>query len=352
MRKGIHRYHVVISAVSALAVAVISLLLLSSYRDVTRTVKGQFAEQQAITTRQTASGIEENIKRLVRELEILSRHPAIQSIEPAAARTAMEETFAHVRHLYVNDISRTDAAGVVRVTITSPELVGRNFSGREYFRRVSQLRERAPVYEFVTFQGAKRGRQGIIIAMPVFRPDGTFAGPVLFLVEVSDLLKSLLPPQTDVRRSWVIDQDGLVLYHPGHPPGTVLAAEPSQDPGFGSFLRSLQQGGELRAEYLTEQGPRVFAAATPVRVAGQTWSVVTETREDAIQRILMRFNIEHLLANLIAVVMIIGSAFAILSLVNRWNRQLREEIAERERTGRELLFREESYRTLVENSPS
>jgi PAS domain-containing protein len=149
-----------------------------------------------------------------------------------------------------------------------------------------------------------------------------------------------------------VDKDGVILFHPDHPPGTIIESLQRRDPGFGDFLRSLTRGEEQQAEYVTESGRLVIAAATPVRVADQTWSVVTETREDAIRGILMRFNVQHLLANLIAVVMIIGSALGILRLVTRWNRQLKDEIAERARTEEELRFREESYRSLVENSPS
>ena len=55
----------------------------------------------------------------------------------------MQRTFDYVKHFSVNDISLADRAGVIRQTLTSPELVGRDFSFRKYFQRLREPPPRA-----------------------------------------------------------------------------------------------------------------------------------------------------------------------------------------------------------------
>ena len=252
---GLRRRYYLFGVVVVLAtVLILAFFLVSSYRQTVRLVKERFFVQQALTTRQTALGIEKNFTLLERESELLAADPALRDAGSARARAALQRTFDYVRRFSVNDISLADRAGVIRQTITSPELVGRDFSFRQYFRRLRESAGAAPAYEQITFQGFRKGRKGIIIARAVRGDGGEFIGPLVFVVEVGDMIGELfsqLPPGT---RGWVIDGDGIILSHPTLEPGSRIDAGAAPDPAFAQFVARLRRGTAERGEYLRGTG--------------------------------------------------------------------------------------------------
>ena len=158
-------------------VLILAFFLVNSYRHTVRLVKERFFVQQALTARQTAMGIETGFSLLERESELLAADPALQGADAACARAAMQRTFDFVKRFSVNDISFLDGAGVIRRTLTSPELLGRDFSFRQHFRRLRESAAAAPTHEHITFQGFRKGRAGMLIGRAVRGDGGEFAAP-------------------------------------------------------------------------------------------------------------------------------------------------------------------------------
>lgn len=352
VRKRIPRHYKIIGSLTLVTLAVISVLLFHSYLEAVSLLRDQFAGQQMLTIRQTARGIEGRLGHLIREAEILSRMPAIRRLDLVESRKLMGQAFDEVKSFQVNDISRTDAEGIVRLTLNSPNLVGQDFSFRKYFKEVRRRKESVPAFEFLTFRGFRKGEKGILVSMPVFGEKGEFTGPVTFVVEVGNLLREFVPPEGGGRRTWVLDEDGTVLYHPGYGPGTSLADISEPGSPFRKFLERSTAAESVRSHYLSPDGSKVIATSHPIMLGGRNWTIIAETDEKVIHDLLGNFNAGHLLGMLMAALAIFFGGLAMALVVDRSRSRLQREINEREKGEDAFRYREETYQTIVDNSPS
>jgi hypothetical protein len=342
----------IIGSLTLAILLVISFLLFHSYLEAVSLLRDQFAGQQMLTVRQTARGIEGSLSQLIREAEILSRMPAIRKLDLVESRKLMEQVFEEVKSFHVNDISRADAEGVIRLTLNSPNLVGKDFSFREYFKEVRQRKESVPAFEFLTFRGFRKGEKGILVSMPVFGDKGEFAGPVTFVVEVGNLLKEFLPPEGGGRRTWVLDKDGTVLYHPGYKPGSSLTDLSEPGSPFRRFLARSIAAESVRAHYVSPDGSKVIATSHPIMLGGRNWTIIAETNEGVIRDLLGNFNARYLLGMLMAALAVLLGGLALAVMVDRSKTSLQREIDEREKGENAFRYQEETYQAIFDNSPS
>ncbi len=337
---------IVVVLVSVLALV---FFLVNSYRQTVRLVKERFFVQQALFTRQTALGIEKNFTLLERESELLAADPALRDPDPERARAALQRTFDYVKRFSVNDISLSDPAGRIRLALNSPELIGRDFSFRQYYRRLREAAGSAPVYEHITFQGIRKGSKGIIIARAVRGEKGEFRGSLVFVVTVGELIGQL-PAGTS---GWVIDNDGIILYHPTRAAGTRIDESDSGDPAFAQFVAALRRGTAERGEYFSGPGERsrTMATAVTIQVADEPLSVVIETPEHLVRGYLREFHLGTILGVALSAIAVFGSLFLGLVLLLRTNRDLAREATTRLQAEDRHRESEEHFRLLIEYSP-
>jgi PAS domain S-box-containing protein len=351
---GLRRRHYYSGAVVVLAtVLTLVFFLVDSYRHTVRLVKDRFFVQQALVTRQTARGIERNFTLLERESELLAADPALRGRDSGQARAALQRTFDYVKRFSVNDISLSDSAGIIRLTITSPELVGRDFSFRQYFRRQRESAGSEPRYEHITFQGFRKGRKGIIIARAVRGAAGEFTGALVFVVEVGDMIADLIGQLPAGTSGWVIDGDGVILHHPTRSAGERIEAGASRDPAFAHFLAQLRGGAATRGEYLAGAGEstRTMATGVTIKVADQPLSVVIETPEHLVHGYLRDFHASTIAGVALSAIAVLGSLCLGLVLLLRANRALVREAATRRQAEERHRESEENFRLLIEYSP-
>ena len=338
----IPRHYRIIGSLTLAILMATSFLLVHSYMEAVSLLRDQFAGQQMLTIRQTARGIEGSLNQLIREAEYLSRMPAIKVLDLVESRKLMGQAFEEVKSFHVNDISRSDAEGVIRLTLNSPNLLGQDFSFREYFKEVRLRKESVPAFEFLTFRGFRKGEKGILVSMPVFGEKGEFAGPVTFVVEVGNLLKEFLPPEGSGRRTWVLDNDGTVLFHPLYGPGTSLADLSEPGSPFRRFLERSTAAESVRAHYVSPGGSKTLATSYPIILGGRNWTIISETEEEVVRDLLGNFKVWYLLGMLITALAVFLGGLALAVIIDRSKRRLQGEIDERKKGEDEFRYQEET----------
>lgn len=350
LRKGYYVGGVIVVLGTVLSLA---FFLATSYRQTVRLVKERFFAQQTLVTRQTARNIENTFTLLARESELLAAKDSLRELGTPPANAAMQRTFDYVKRFSVNDISVADRSGVVVKTVNSPELVGRDFSFRRYFQRLRESSGSGLVYEHITFQGIRKGRTGIILARAVRRDDGEFLGPLVFVVEVGEMVRDLLGQLPTGTSGWVIDGDGVILHHPTRPAGERIDASDSPDPAFAQFISRLRDGTAERGEYSARGGEsaRTMATAVTIQVAGLPLSVVIETPENLVHGFLSEFHADTIAGVALSALAVLGSLGLGLVLLLRANRDLVREAATRKLAEDRHRESEGNFQLLIEYSP-
>jgi PAS domain S-box-containing protein len=345
MKLKIKKYFIIIASVSITVLAVLFFFLYHAHNEAILLAKDQFNEQQVLVGKQTALGIEENIRLLARELELLSLTPEIKDFDLPKARNIMNDTFKYVKDFYVNDIGLIDSRGIVRLPLHAPQLTGTDFSFRKYFKEAKKLSASTPTYEFITFKGVEKGLKGIVIAMPIFTEKREFGGVILFTIKVNDLIAGFIPSQGSSSEFWVIDEGGHFLSHPRYKPGTLIHELPDLDISFRSFIENVRSVSTCITGCVSPEGDRVVIASYPLKIANQTWSIIISSPEKILSRLLVRFNVKYSVGALLAFLAIIGGSFTAIYMIQRWNIELESTI--RLRT-KELEISEAKVRELIE----
>jgi PAS domain S-box-containing protein len=350
MKNNLYKYFLIIILLATLVLVAISYLLINAHDEIADIVERQYADQQVHIIKQTAARIEDNMQELVNELKLLSMNPALQQMNTRKATVAMSKSYQKVKDLYLNDISRADKNGIITTTLKSPKLIGKDFSWRAYFKSVSKQTEASPVYEIISFRGQDKGKKGIIVAMPVFDEKGSFNGPIAYLVEISHLLKDFLPEHSTAK-SWVVDEQGKVLYHPDYKPGTQIEKHKRDNREFINFMEFAKMGFPYSAIYNSSSGTEVLATSYPINIADTTWAIILETPRTQIRSYLISFNNKYFLGMILGLLTILLSTIVFIYLINKWNKKLLNEIDTREDAEKFSTESELRFKMLMEYSP-
>jgi len=343
--------------ITILAIVIIlglSYLLYNTYDKANVLVKKQFSEQQRLLAKQTAVGIEESIALLEREIEHLAKVNAIKKFNIDDARIVMTETFKYVKDIYVNDIGLIDSKGIVRIPLLAPHLTGQDFSFREYFIKASKLKTGAPVYEFITFKGVDVGEPGIIIAMPIFHPNEIFNGVLVFTIKFNDLIQGHLPSQSNSFKTWVMDSENRILFHPEFKPGTLLDQKPSPHFSFTEFIQHVKSEKSYESEYISTNGIKTMALSYPVKIADQTWFLIISASEKKVRQLLTNFSAAYLRTGLIGLFLFLCISTIVFIMYYQWNSALENKVnsrtAELALANKKLSESEEKFRGLFNNA--
>jgi len=337
MEEKIKKYYTYITAFCILVLALLSLLLYHARQEALVLVKEQYNEQQGLLAKQTAIGIEGNFAGVGRELELLAGMCAVKSIDLGQVQGAMAETFEHVRKNHVADIGFVNAAGIVKSTLNTPELLGRDNSEQEYFVKAASLVDDKPVFEFIALAGIQSHEEyGFVVARPIYSEQDEFGGVIFFVLRLHDLIEGHFSAANGDTRTWVIDRNSNVLYHPDFKTGFSLLEDASTTESFRAFINTVQSVGEFKAEYTSPEGELVLAASYPTKIADQLWAIIINTPARNISSLFIQFNSMYTYLTISALLVIICGSLSMVVMVNKWNHVLQKENSERLHAEKEL----------------
>ena len=251
------------------------------YKAIRETVINNLYSQQRLLAVQAANGIEEFFRYLANNLEYLSQHQTIISLDETG-REQMENFFqSHKKE--IRAITRVDATGHILYTVPrNDQVIGKDISGQEHNRRI--MEEHSPVVSNV-FQ-AVQGYSSVAFAYPVF-DKGIYAGAISVLIPFEQISSEYIENIKigNDGYAWLVDKSGVELYCPvpGHTGKTVYETS-SRFPSVIHMVEKMMKGeaGDTTYSYDRIRGVKTesinkYASYVPIALPHNLWSVVVAT---------------------------------------------------------------------------
>ena len=352
--KGLRRIKISVG-LAALAVIVLILLLALTVRHAReKEMARQFGLQQAAIARETAARLEDLIISVERALFTLAAHPdrfrgEIQKLR--AAQTDMEGK--------VSFMVLTDEAGAVLIKYP-PSVIGRygGFGDVLFFR---QARKTGKLAVSIILLPGDQGvnTRSIAIGVPRFRADGKFAGVALAVLPLNAFIDDTAPSAGENWRTWLVDAEGTVLFHPNDAAvGSDVAALEARSGAEPSALRgALLEGTEGYGVYPLrgEHGrPELnIVAHAPIRLESGTWAVAVVTPYNAAIALFRKAFLNIMFAAAGLILAVILAAWVIIYAGGRMihSRAVEDRLREREEWQEKLLREKRTVEGIIEGSP-
>ena len=269
---------VIIGFGSVLALLLVALLIsYSFYEKAKETAEKMISKEMLIMADQTARGIEDLIKDYVVETEWLTELPQIRKIREPETTVFLDKE--RKDKPYMRLVVREDRNGIVTY-INPPDalkgIIGKDFSFRDYFKAARSTGKVAisGMIESGQYEEVKDRFKGIVIAAPLFTPDGTFDGVLGSVIAITDIANRFVLPVTVGSKgyAWMLDGQGVTMVHPDA--GSIGEKVAERNVIAKSLLDRMFRGEKGFGEYTRpgEKGKKLMAFSA-VKVDGHIWPV-------------------------------------------------------------------------------
>jgi signal transduction histidine kinase len=276
-----------------LIISVIIYLNLVFQENLKKDIIHQFNRQQVLLAKGAALNIEKKVDRYVKQIVSISKLSFVQSMGKSFSQeqmaTALMDDLPRNGSGIIN-FQLVDRKGTVRLDRYSPEATGVDISGREYFRRTSQLLD-GEVYisEMTRLDELNPSKRYIVIATPIYSIHAGggegFNGIALFAISVEDIVGDYVYQIRMGERgyAWIIDSRGTLVYHPGRPEmigRNLFKADKSCFECHKSFTaeKAILQGGVTEyGIYTAPMGQDKLISYWKARVGPESWLICVTT---------------------------------------------------------------------------
>ncbi|MBI5206670.1 MAG: PAS domain S-box protein, partial [Candidatus Firestonebacteria bacterium] len=213
-----------------LSLVLVSFFIYNSYLTTKEIMMHRLDAQNKIFTQQTSNYIENYFTNFKRLLLIMGNSPEIQYIDKDNTTKFMQNFFNNFNSKAILDIGRIDNKGILRAGVAAPELIGKDFSWREYFKWAQKLENKNKIFISSTIKvmGVEPGTIGIVMTYPIYEtaalklhtvPGEKFSGVLIFIIQIKSLIKEVFPQDTALESSerWLLEDNGFILYTEKHP---------------------------------------------------------------------------------------------------------------------------------------
>ena len=257
---------------TAIILTMVALVGFYAYQQVTQDLTIQSSRE---VVRLSAGQLATELSEFSETLNAIARTSAIYENDPADQRAALAQAN---NRLFVFDggVLILDNHGVVVATQPArPEIMGQDWSNREYFRQM--IRVPGTVFSNVVNDGSG-GVPVVVVAVPITNPRGELVGTLVGLFRV--VANSISPLYGSIVRlrigenasAYLVDHNGYVFYH-------------TDDNQIGKILNTPTvtqvATGKADAQRTSDANGRdIVASFAPV--AGTPWGLVTEQSWDVL----------------------------------------------------------------------
>src|SRR6266508_4744344 len=228
------RLGLVATLVALLPLVLLARLTMARAQDA---VRDEVGVRLRVTTAMAASLLAEQLGGFVTLVEAEAKRPLL--VRAVAGGPGRFDDPAIERELAALVASRDglagtgliDLDGILRSSPVAPELVGKDFSTRDYYKGLVAAGD---TYVYEAFVSAQAGHPFVVTIATYVRapsPDGRTPGKPLAILLLGVELDAVQPLADSVAAAqgvnlWVADQRGKLLAAPGGPPTSTFAARP------------------------------------------------------------------------------------------------------------------------------
>ncbi len=364
---------------------IFGMLSANKMRDV---ISEQFNQQQLTIAKGVASKIEDKFTFLKNELHTLHLSPSIQYLE-ISWPNRMRITLENVKNLGVIGIGLLDSQGrqIYRVDATGEKgIITGDFSNAEVLLWAKEAKHRNQIFLKRTgpqFPAESSTNPYLAMVIPTYQVSvdashpqatGNFAGFLYFLVDPNRLIKH---HAQDIQSgqsgyAWVIDRQGMFLYHPeeGFIGKSAFEVREKRAPKISfaeinEIQREKMLAGQEGVSWYRSGWHRgiakemkKFIAYAPINLEGSnqklTWSVAVVAPQTEVEGAIHDVYIRQFLLQgvIIFIILLIGAA--VIYYESRWSAALEDEVQRKtaalEKSRNELAKSEKLYKSLVESA--
>jgi PAS domain S-box-containing protein len=350
------RYSIWITALTVIILIVFLGLTVYYVRE--KAIVEVFSEQQASIAAQMASRVEESIAKCEKGMFMLSRLVISPEARPEDRQENIEALYEELRDVVmaIVEVGPDDTIVNGYPEDMLSRLKGRKFEDQAVLHAMKKLNQRyTGEISGVAGATAANASKAIGIGLPVIRPDGSYSGAYLALLQPQLVLGRTIPmDRTYMNDFWLMDESGRVVFHSN---GDFAVADwknlaPEGENTFRMFTYRSNHYDEIMIRQKGVEKKCIIAYA-PIRIGIAQWWVVLVTPYDQILIPIRSasFNIILGAFGLIAVVIITTVSIA-RSDVKRL--RLKEELKllrEREEWQSKLLREKMTVDGIIEGSP-
>lgn len=260
-------------APTAIILLAVALVTFFAYQRVTATLA---LEREEELTRLAAGQLALGLTPYTQELDTLARTLSISQGSASAQQVALRDAS---NRLVVFDGGTVILDGRGRVKAAQPErpeIIGQDWSGRDYFRAMTPLPE--PAFSRIVTDGPNNG-EVIAVAVPIFGGDGEFRGALVGMFKLGETAVSALYGSIAKLRMgedsgvYLVDDTGRVIYDQNLSRiGDDLSAQPA--------VRNALEGVGGAIYTTNEAGADVVAGYAPVPET--PWALVAQQSLDTL----------------------------------------------------------------------
>lgn len=262
---------------TALILLAVALVAFYAYQ---RTTADLVLQQSEELTRLSASQLATHLRDYTDTLEDVSRGVSRAYGDDAALDAALRDAANRLVTFDAGVVALDNYGRVVAALPGRPDIVGRDWSDRAYFRAV--VRSGQPAFSDVTPDGAD-GVNVIALAAPVTNDAGEMLGALAGMFRVGATTTSALYGSVIRLRAAagvetaLIDSHGVTIYHSDF---DRVGARADDAPAAQATAVAAVNAGESGARRITSEGETVVSSHAPV--PGTSWGLLRETSWDAL----------------------------------------------------------------------
>jgi two-component system NtrC family sensor kinase len=364
---------------------IFGLLSANKMRDI---ISEQFNQQQLTIAKGVASKIEDKFTFLKNELHTLHLSPAIQYLE-ISWPNRMRITLESVKNLGVIGIGLLDSEGrqIYWVDAKGEKgIIPGDFSNAEVFLWGKEPQHQDQFFLKRTgtqFPAESDNNPYLALVIPTYQVSvdashpqatGLFAGCLYFLVDPSQLIKQYAQGIQSGQSgyAWVIDRQGMFLYHPeeGFIGKSAFEVREQRAPKISyakineiqreKMLAGLEGVSWYRSGWHRgiAKEMKKFIAYAPIILEGSneklTWSVAVVAPQTEVEGAIHDVYIRQFLLQGVIIFIILLVGAAVIYYESRWSAALEEEVQRKtaalEKSRNELAKSEKLYKSLVESA--